>query len=247
MLWFCWISNVLGYITVSGWKEVPVWPSETYSEAQVLHQVLYNLNLSRPARSPSVTSGDFGETQSWLNFDKTSSIIQCESPRLSASVCQREDSWYHIIVMSQSQCVSVCHCVLHSVSQCVTHTHWICVCVCVCENLSRCFFLCVCLFMCVSRCVSRVCVCHIYRDGHGMCVCTTVTVCVTVYYDVCQTPTTWHIHVCVTVCRRGCHTHTSVFSPWYLYLTIQYLQVTSCHSSISGGITHSGVVSEGSR
>ena len=63
--------------------------------------------------------------------------------------------------------------------------------------------MCVSINVCVTVCVSRVCVCHIYRDGHGMCVCTTVTVCVTVYYDVCQTPTTVvrDIFMCVTVCH----------------------------------------------
>jgi len=82
--------------------------------------------------------------------------------------------------------------------------------------------LCVCLLMCVSRCVCRLCV------SPMMCMCTTTTVCVS--RCVCHGVTSMcvkrlHIRVsqCHSVCmtERVCHAHTYVFSPLYLYLTIQ--------------------------
>ena len=80
------------------------------------------------------------------------------------------------------------------------------------------------LLMCVSRCV-----------------CVYMYVCVS--RCVCMCVKRLHIRVCVCMTERVRHAQTYVFSPLYLYLTIQLLQVTNSHSSITCGITHSGGVS----
>ena len=74
----------------------------------------------------------------------------------------------------------------------------------VCVSINLCECVCVCVKTYV---LSPVC------ESINVCVC--VCVCVCVY--VCQSPT----YSCVCTTERVRHVHTYVFSPLYLYLTIQ--------------------------